>query len=85
MKEYISKEAVMDALLQEQYGYLCEDAINAIPAADVVEVVRCGECEHWDRTWTSQSGLLFCPMTSFFTNADFYCADGERREEEQWR
>ena len=36
MTDYISREAVMDALLHEQYGYLCEDAIRAIPAADVV-------------------------------------------------
>lgn len=34
--EYRSLEAIMDALLHEQYGYLCEDAIKRIPAADVV-------------------------------------------------
>lgn len=34
-KEYIEREKVMDALLHEQYGYLCEDAIKAIPCADV--------------------------------------------------
>ena len=39
-KEYIEREAVMDALLHEQYGYLCEDAINSIPAADVRPVVK---------------------------------------------
>ena len=44
-KEYIEREAVMDALLHEQYGYLCEDAINSIPAADVRPVVR-GEWEY---------------------------------------
>lgn len=38
MKEYIEKDLVMDALLHERYGYCCEDAINKIPAADVVEV-----------------------------------------------
>lgn len=36
MAEYIEREKVMDALLHERYGYLCEDAINSIPAADVV-------------------------------------------------
>ena len=44
-KEYIEREAVMDALFHEQYGYLCEDAINSIPAADVRPVVR-------GSTWT---------------------------------
>jgi hypothetical protein len=38
--EYIERDAVMDALLHEQYGYLCEDAIRSIPTADVVPVVR---------------------------------------------
>ena len=38
MKEYIEKDLVMNALFHEQYGYCCEDAINDIPAADVVEV-----------------------------------------------
>lgn len=40
MADYIEREAVMQALLDEQYGYLCEDAVRAIPAADVKAVVR---------------------------------------------
>jgi hypothetical protein len=40
--EYIEREKVMDALLHEQYGYLCEDAIRSIPAADV-RPVRMGK------------------------------------------
>ena len=38
MAEFIEREAVMNALLSEQYGYLCEDAIKRIPAADVAPV-----------------------------------------------
>ena len=40
MTEYIERDKVMDVLLHEQYGYLCEDAINSIPAADVRSVVK---------------------------------------------
>lgn len=40
MPSYIERERVMDALLHEQYGYLCEDAINAIPNADVRTAVQ---------------------------------------------
>lgn len=43
-KEYIEREAVMNALLHEQYGYLCEDAIKAIPFADVRPA--------WKARWT---------------------------------
>lgn len=38
MAEYIEREAVMEALMDEQYGYLCEKAIQAIPNADVAPV-----------------------------------------------
>lgn len=35
MAKYIKLDDVMDALLYEQYGYLCEDAIKAIPAIEI--------------------------------------------------
>ena len=55
-KEYISREAVMDAWLHEQYGYLCEDAIRSIPAADVRPVVR--------GVWNAVKGALHPAETS---------------------
>jgi hypothetical protein len=48
MTDYISREKVLDALLHEQYGYLCEDAINRIPAADVRPVVRAKREDDWE-------------------------------------
>lgn len=68
MAEYISRESVMDALLYEQYGYLCEDAISKIPAADVAPVrrgrwekcgwsIRCSECGY-DMPFTVRN---YCP------------------------
>ena len=50
MKEYIEREAAIKAIendCSELVYYTKEDAIQcvkAIPAADVVEVVRCREC-----------------------------------------
>ena len=50
MKEYIEREAAIKAIENdclELVDYTKEDAIQcvkAIPAADVVEVVRCREC-----------------------------------------
>ena len=54
--EYISREAVMDYIRTESGGFLyiemkaedIVDGIDAIPAADVVEVVRCRDCINWD-------------------------------------
>lgn len=59
-----------------------QDLINEMPAADVVEVVRCKDCKHskyredYDDYECEASG---CGLVN---NADFYCADGERKETE---
>ena len=79
MTDYISREAVMDALLHEQYGYLCEDAIRAIPAADVREVVYCKDCRHRDpedhKCDSGEAERQGCP---FKVADDYFCAYGER-------
>lgn len=57
--------------------------LDAVPAADVMEVVRCGECEYWDTTWNpkaAKNGEHYCPATDLFTTPNWFCADGERRE-----
>ena len=68
MKEYIEREAAIKAIENdclELVYYTKEDAIQcvkAIPAADVVEVVRCRECKYWgdeDGKLQSSDGLLF--------------------------
>ena len=63
-KEYIEREAVMDALFHEQYGYLCEDAINSIPAADVRPVPEGGIGEMSDGYHTF-NGLYYQRMVLF--------------------
>lgn len=66
-------------------------AIKQIPAADVRRVVTCSECKHWNR---NEEGNLCCTKNadedeSFpglyfgfisYHRPDFFCADGERRE-----
>ena len=84
MAEYIEREKVQDALLHEQYGYLCEDAINAIPSADVRPVVTCGECEFWNRERISCEGLARCNTGEGgirYRNRNDFCSRGKKREE----
>lgn len=52
--EYITKKAAINAvenapieLFQSEWEEI-EEAINAAPAADVVPVVRCKDCIHYD-------------------------------------
>ena len=51
MTDYISREAVLTALFNGGHNLYSwdeiEDRLSAIPAADVREVVRCGECKHY--------------------------------------
>ena len=56
------------------------DEIDAIPAADVVEVVRCKDCEYW-------GGVIFGYICRRFsgttirneTRENDYCSFGERK------
>ena len=57
---------------------------KCIPAADVVEVVRCIECIHRDKKGVCEK---FRQRYPFFPEDDFYCGfgakmDGKRKEQE---
>lgn len=83
-KEYIERNAALDALYENEYTTLCpldevSSVIGAIPAADVVEVVRCEECRFSDTCSRTieliprqvQNGKLLAVV--------HYCEYGERR------
>ncbi len=102
MTVYIKREDAIDAVLDVYYntpdidlsGERLEAAILNIPAADVVEVVRCRECKYWgDEAGELQrsDGVLFarCKVHNYLldgrhtgwcpTENDF-CSYGERKE-----
>lgn len=93
MAEYIKKSAVFeqfenaDADVCEtddfggvDYGFgmkNIKELINSIPAADVVEVVRCRDCKHCDKV----ERRLWCMIhDDMYAEEDYFCASGERRE-----
>ena len=102
-KEYIEREAAKRELLSWAVSinhpeYLMRDdalhVIDSIPAADVVEVVRCRECKYWgdeDGKLQCSDGVLFarCKIHNYLldgrhtgwcpTENDF-CSYGERKE-----
>ena len=59
--------------------------VDSQPFEDVVEVVRCKECQKWD---TSQKFLTSCACSRWsqsmpyprLTNPDDFCSFGERKE-----
>lgn len=60
----------------EAYDCVIAD-IDDQPTADVVEVVRCKDCIYNSNGSCTHSEIYDDPNY----NPDYYCADGERREE----
>lgn len=69
------------------YNIVAYDLVRIIekePTIDAVPVVRCENCEHWDRSWkpTKCIAAHFCPMTGLVTGHDFYCGHGAKMDGE---
>ncbi len=59
--------------------------VDDMPAADVVEVVRCKDCKHCEEV---DVGLWYCNSEDFkvvgsYTEADFYCGAGLRKHRKE--
>lgn len=84
MTEYITKEQALEAIKGKMWPGELEAAIKAIPAADVVEAVRCKDCADF-RPWGGQSKLGDCMVyvcdgeNPFTMEETDFCSDGERR------
>ena len=88
MAEYIERDAAKDELLswavciKHPEHLMKEDAmhiLDSIPAADVVEVVRCKECKHRN----PENAHCDHPMGTTLPVArkpDDFCSYGERKE-----
>lgn len=74
--------------LNRSIGYLMN-----LPSVDAVEVVRCKDCEWWDRIDDGLYGYCHACKHGFYSanweisiyrryKEDFFCADGERRTDE---
>lgn len=77
---YIRKEDVKDALQEKVFHNLTDEfygamqAIDELPSADVVQVVRCDDCVYYgSRRW--------CELHSSVFDDNAFCSYGERREE----
>ena len=58
----------------------CIDLIDQIPAADVVEVVRCKDCKHFAPRADKKYGICFAIEDTFPVSvpANHWCSFGER-------
>ena len=89
---YIDKERVLNILRarqclhQEDGDGGCADslwdmclAIEYLPEADVVEVVRCKDCEYWENGKYYKPYCDLSPMM-INTKANDFCSYGKRKE-----
>lgn len=95
MTEYITKgqaiDEVWDAFTSRDdpdLGRVIEENIERLPAADVVEVVRCKDCADF-RPWGGQSKLGDCMVyvcdgeNPFTMEETDFCSDGDRMDGEE--
>lgn len=68
MSRYIDADALIEKFKAE-HDWSSVYIVEAMPTADVVEVVRCKNCVYIN--------TYKCP--SRLNDADFYCCQGERR------
>ena len=86
MKEYIEREAAIKVIENdclELVDYIKEDTIQcvkAIPAADVVEVVRCRECLCYTPVDDNIGECVFLNGKHLYVVPDGYCHLGELKE-----
>jgi hypothetical protein len=79
MNEYIRKQEAIDVAMEDgkkipTVAIRIMHDIKAIPAADVVQVVRCDDCVYYgSRRW--------CELHSSVFDDNAFCSYGERREE----
>ena len=55
--------------------------LNKQPTVDAVQVVRCGECKHWESAKDPDDGGLCRALGFLRTDREWYCADGERKDD----
>ena len=80
MAEYIERSKVLTAINEFYHDPKVDIAIRNIPSADVVEVVRCKGCKHYN-TNSCADGFGWCEKHNRGEMDEHYCSYGKRRTE----
>lgn len=84
--ESLKRERVPLTKKDKAMNYILEVAASCIyylPSARQ-EIIRCKDCKHWDTSWQNDyaPNYHYCPLVDGTRRDDFYCADAERRGEQ---
>lgn len=82
MPRYIDANKLIELATHEgAYGYIDVHDIYNIPTADVVEIVRCKDCKHFDDDdQAAGKKRCFCYLHGEFRPMDYFCASAERKK-----
>lgn len=79
MDDYIKREAALSAQNKSMNLAEMRERLKRIPAADVVEVVRCKDCKH---TKDDGCGAIYCKIWDRWEMPeDCFCANGKRKSD----
>lgn len=79
-KDYIEREAALLAIMEDGCNVTNIPVLMNLPAADVVKVVRCKDCQYWDKAMVNEKGFLICPASGMDITSDDFCSYGERKD-----
>ena len=77
MVEYIDREAANLALAEQGFDWdKAKQALASVPAADVVPVVRCKDCEN---AQNECGGMIICRVYKHIMWLNNFCSYGKRK------
>ena len=85
MEKYIRESDAVQTVLEKPDMTPDEKAgiirrLKAIPAADVIPVVRCADCEYFSEPGWCENPNTFAILTRGNTSPNWFCADGKRKD-----
>lgn len=91
MAEYIDREAALNVVdfwaSSREQNIQLTTAVNAIPSADVIEVVRCKDCRYsYEEPYSMGISHRVCAYGVYVdceVEDDFYCAFGVKTDESE--
>ena len=76
--EYIDREAANLALAEQGFDWdKAKQALASVPAADVVPVVRCKDCENAENEC---GGMIICRVYKHIMWLHDFCSYGKRKD-----
>ena len=76
--EYIDREAANLALAEQGFDWdKAKQALASVPAADVVPVVRCKDCENAENEC---GGMIICRVYKHIMWLQDFCSYGKRKD-----